>query len=171
MGLIIKEEEFTITKYEEEIVKTLCIYSEKDKLCNLVIESLPDFLDSITISIHNVHFFKWKRDEIIVPMNLLESSKYEKIQEAINTSEYMVNIHFIYDQKAVYKKCGVMTHEVTTPGVVPKEDKTKLVTYWDPDDECACQAYGVKYEMETKQTKILLQEITLRKPQVKISYI
>ncbi len=172
----IKETEFVVSEYKNVIKKSYSLYMDEN-VCNnenvgisqIILKGIPEYLHYITLSFGKKTFFVWNKDELKIYnfKNLLDKYKI-KTPIPIMKSYDQVFINFIYDAEEIYKKFKVETKETTYQ--VASEDLTKVVEYWDSDEECVCKAFGVKYET-VKETKNILQEnIKLKSSRLKLEY-
>jgi hypothetical protein len=168
----IQIQEFTIKEYSDMIKKSIVLGGEDNMgIESISLRSIPDHLHCIILSFGNDRpYFVWKRDELSSYLNRNMLEKYQ-MKDLIPTFKYayhQIKLNFIYDSEEVFKNCEYETREIIHK--VAMEDETKEVEYWDMDDQCACQAYGVKYEEVKIEKKVMKNPVVLQTPQFKIIY-
>ncbi len=174
MDIIIKSDEFsikkTITNKNDPIVKKVNLNNYTGMLSEIYIQSMPKYLDKIVITGGGQKIFMWNRYEIeeCVEQNKNILSKYQlnQIIPISNKSYHNFEMNFIYNNEKVYNDCIIEKNEYIEK--VASEDNEKIVEYWDMDDECVCQAYGVKYEQVKKVKDMIMSSPKINSPEVKI---
>ncbi len=174
MDIIIKSDEFsikkTITNKNDPIVKKVNLNNYTGMLSEIYIQSMPKYLDKIVITGGGQKIFTWSRYEIeeCVEQNKNILSKYQLNQTIpiSNKSYDKFEMNFIYNNEKVYNDCIIEKNEYIEK--VASEDNEKIVEYWDMDDECVYQAYGVKYEEVKKVKDIIMSSPKINSPEVKI---
>ncbi len=165
MEIIIKNEEFNIKKSNKNVIKnindpimkTFNLSNYSGMLSEIYIENVPKYLDKIVITAAEERLFVWNKNEIEEYVenhkNILSKYQLNKTIPLFNTSYHSIKLHFVYNNTLIYKDSIIEKEEYIEK--IASEDTSKMVEYWDMDDECVCQAYGVKYE-EIKKTRNII---------------
>lgn len=167
----IPNEEIVIKDFQEIIKKSIVINGENNMgIESIELNSLPEYLQCITLSFGKKNIFVWNRDDLIKYRTENLFNKYI-IKDLIPTFTHcydMIKINYIYDTEKYYADCEVETQEIITRIAV--EDTSKEVEYWDMDEQCACNAFGVKYIEEKSERRVIKKSPKLETPKIKIVY-
>ncbi len=178
MEIIIKDDEFSIKKSKNNVIKnindpitkTFNLSNYSGMLSEIYIQNVPKYLDKIVITAGEQRVFVWNKNEIEEYVqnhkNILSKYKLNKTIPLSNTSYHSFKLHFVYNNTLIYKDCIIEKEEYIEK--IASEDTSKLVEYWDMDDECVCQAYGVKYEEITKTREIIMSAPKLNTSEFKL---
>lgn len=167
----LKTKEFMINERQPIIKKSEIIHGKNNMgIESIELCSIPEYLHCITLSFGSKTVFVWNRGDCTKYLNgnLLEKYQMKNLIPTFTHCYAQIKLNYIYDSEEVYKNCEMETQEIITKIAV--EDTDKQVEYWDMDEQCACNAYGVKYD-EVKSTKeVFTKSPTLQTPQLKIIF-
>ncbi len=176
MDIIIKSDDFSIEKknrnQNEAIVKTINLNKYTGMLSSIYIQTIPKYLDKIVITCGEQRIFIWNRNEIDDYVqnnkNIFEKYKINQCIPISNKSYHHFKINFIFNNEEVYNDCIIEKQEYIEK--IASEDTDKIVEYWDIDDECVYQGYGVKYEEVKKVKDIIMSSPKINSPEVKLTF-
>ncbi len=177
MEIIIKDEECSIKKsnknVNDPIMKTFNLSNYSGMLSEIYIENVPKYLDKIVITAAEERLFVWNKNEIEEYVenhkNILSKYQLNKTIPLSNISYHSIKLHFVYNNTLIYKDSIVEKEEYIEK--IASEDTSKMVEYWDMDDECVCQSYGVKYEEVTKTREIIMSAPKLNTSEFKLVFV
>lgn len=171
MSVKMPTEDFIIKDLENVIKKSVFIKRENNMgIESIELHSLPEHIQSITLSFGKKNIFVQNREDLSKYRNKNLLTKYQ-IKDLIPTFIYCydeIKVNYIYDAEKIYEQCEINTQEVITKIAV--EDTDKEVEYWDMDDDCSRNAYGVKYIEEKSEKRMITKSPTLQTPLLKIIY-
>ncbi len=180
MEIIIKDEEFNIKKsnnnviknLNDPIVKSFTLNNYSGMLSEIYIQNVPKYLDKIVITGGEQRLFMWNKNEIEEHVknntNILSKYQLNKAIPISNNSYHHFKLHFVYNNTLIYKDCIIEKEEYVEK--IASEDTNKIVEYWDMDDECVCQAYGVKYEEIKKTREVIKNALKLNTSEMKLIF-
>ncbi len=177
MEIIIKDEECSIKKsnknVNDPITKTFNLSNYSGMLSEIYIQNVPKYLDKIVITAGEQRIFMWNKNELEEYVqsrkNILSKYQLNKTIPLSNISYHSIKLHFVYNNTLIYKDSIVEKEEYIEK--IASEDTSKMVEYWDMDDECVCQSYGVKYEEVTKTREIIMSAPKLSTSEFKLVFV
>ncbi len=162
----------TPNKDFQDIIKKSVLLNGKNNMGIESIElcSFPEYLQCITLSFGKKNIFVWNRDDLTKyrDQNLLNKYEIKDLIPIFTHCYDQIKLNYIYNTEKIYKNCIIENEEIITRIAV--EDTSKEVEYWDMDEQCACNAYGVKYIEEKSVKRVITKSPTLETPKMKIVY-
>lgn len=173
MKIIIKSEDFLIQKTtHQQIVKTVSLNKYQGMLSGIYIQTISKYLDKIIITAGPLRIFMWNKNEIEDyaqnNKNIFKKYKLNQAIPLIYNSYHKFEINFIFNNEKVYNDSEIKKVEYIEK--IASEDNDKIVEYWDINNGCVCEGYGVKYEEVKKVKDLIISAPKINTPEVKLIY-